>query len=361
MQFGTWIPALGFAGILVLCVLGNVMEMKIGKGDPGITTEVAILLMYVVGALLAVGDRAVAVAVGGAIAILLHLKPEMHTFASRMEREDLKAIMQFALLTFVVLPILPDRSYGPLGAFNPFTAWLLVVLIVGISLAGYLIYRFVGARAGVMAGGLLGGLISSTATTVSYSRLSRMSDGLPASAATVIALASTVMYVRVLILIGVVSSSFLWSAAVPIGALAVLAIVIALLMLRRSTNAPEAPIVHRNPTELKTALAFAALYSVVLLLVAVARQYWGNAELLLIAGISGLTDVDPITVSTAQLVKAGQLHAVLGWKMIVLALVANTVFKAGVAWFLAGRRLFVRLLLPFGVSALAGLAVLLFG
>jgi uncharacterized membrane protein (DUF4010 family) len=170
------------------------------------------------------------------------------------------------------------------------------------------------------------------------------------------------MYARVLILIGVVSRQFLWSAAVPIALMAVFPIAVALWMWRKGADdSIERPVVLRNPTELKTALAFAALYSVVLTLVALAKQYWGSAELLLISGISGLTDVDAITVSTAQLVNANQLQPGFGWKMVVVALIANTVFKAGVAWFLAGRRLFVRLLPPFGISVLAGLVVLLFG
>jgi uncharacterized membrane protein (DUF4010 family) len=306
--------------------------------------------------------------VGGVVAILLHLKPELHSFASRLDRDDLKAIMQFVLVTFVVLPILPDRTYGPLAVFNPFTAWLMVVLIVGISLAGYLAYRFVGPRAGALTGGLLGGLISSTATTVSYSRLAVFSPGVPVAIAVVIVMASAVVFARVLILIGLIDVGFLWVAVLPIAVMGLIPAVLALVMWKRLGPADQ-PVTpppgqtgverHRNPTELKMALGFALLYCAVLLLTAAAKEYWGDRELFLIAGVSGLADVDAITVSTSQLVKAGKLAADQGWKLVVLALVANTIFKASVSALLGGRRLLGRIILPLGFAALTGLVLLL--
>ncbi len=281
LAHGPWIPALGFAAILVIAVLGNVMAIRAGITDPGVTTEVALILMYAVGAYLVVGPLPVGIAVGGVVAILLHLKPELHTIASRLDRDDLKAIMQFVLVTFVVLPILPDRTYGPLAVFNPFTAWLMVVLIVGISLAGYLAYRFLGARAGALTGGILGGLISSTATTVSYSRLAVFSPGLPGAIAVVIVMASAVVFARVLILIGLIDVGFLWVAALPIAAMSVIPAVLALIMWKRlgprHQPLPEHPGEsgaerHRNPTELKMALGFALVYCAVLLLTAAAKD-----------------------------------------------------------------------------------------
>ncbi len=368
LSHGPWIPALGFAGILIVAILGNVMALRAGISDPGITTEVALILMYAVGAYLVVGPLPVGIAVGGVVAILLHLKPELHSIASSLDRNDLKAVMQFVLVTFVVLPILPNRTYGPLAVFNPFTAWLMVVLIVGISLAGYLAYRFLGPRAGALTGGILGGLISSTATTVSYSRLAVFSPGVPGAIAVVIVMASAVVFVRVLILIGLIDVGFLVVAAPAIVAMSVVPAVLAPIMWKRLGPAdqplPQSPGEsgaerHRNPTELKMALGFALIYCAVLLLTAAAKEYWGDRELFLIAGVSGLADVDAITVSTSQLVKVGKLAADQGWKMIVLALIVNTIFKASVCGVLAGRRLFSRILLPLGGAALAGLVLLL--
>ena len=120
------------------------------------------------GAYLVYGEPAVAVALGGAIAVLLHLKDPLHAFASRIGERDIAAIMQFALITLVVLPVLPDRYYGPYETLNPFQIWLMVVLIVAIGLLGYLAYKLFGAREGAVFGGVIGGLVSSTATTVSF-------------------------------------------------------------------------------------------------------------------------------------------------------------------------------------------------
>ncbi|RPI29270.1 MAG: MgtC/SapB family protein [Acidobacteria bacterium] len=366
LTYGPWIPALGFASILVLAILGNLMAMRNGKSDPGVTTEVALILMYAVGAYLVIGPLPVGIAVAGVVAILLHLKPELHDIASRLDRTDVKAIMQFVLVTFVVLPILPNRNYGPLAVFNPFTAWLMVVLIVGISLSGYLIYRFLGPRAGALTGGILGGVVSSTATTVSYSRLAVRSADVPAAFAVVIVMASAVVFGRVLALIGLIDVDFLSVALVPLGLMGIFPALLAVFMWRRvgraetSRSAGETGGQPRNPTELKTALAFGVIYSGVLLLSAAAKEYWGDRELYLIAGFSGLADVDAITVSTAQLVKAGRVSADQGTEMIVLALVVNTLFKAGITWLFAGWRLFSKILLPLGIAAAAGLVVLAF-
>ena len=140
------------------------------------TTEVAILVMYVVGAYLVVGERMVAVAVGATVAVLLQFKPELHGIAARLGDQDLRAIMTFALITCIILPVLPNTTYevvSPLDVLNPFEIWMMVVLMVGISLTGYLVYKFFGRNAGILLGGVLGGAVSSTATTLSYAKRTR--------------------------------------------------------------------------------------------------------------------------------------------------------------------------------------------
>src|SRR5678816_4357410 len=196
-SFGGWIVGAGLIALAGLVVVGNLAKQKKGDLDPGLTTEVAMLLMYGVGAYLVVGHAAAAIAIGGGVAVLLHLKPEMHSLAARIGNADFKAIMQFVLVSFVILPVLPDQAYGPYQVLNPHRIWVLVVLIVGISLAGYMVYKFFGEKAGVMMGGILGGIISSTATTVSYARRSRQAKGSSKLAAQVILIASTVVFVRV--------------------------------------------------------------------------------------------------------------------------------------------------------------------
>lgn len=349
-----WLPAAGLLALTALIALGNFLKLRGGEVDPGQTTEVALLLMYAVGVFLVVGPAPVAIAVGGGVAVLLHLKPEMHRFADRLGETDFRAVMQFALITLVILPVLPDRTYGPYDVLNPREIWLMVVLIVGIGLGGYLAYKLFGDRAGTVLAGLLGGVISSTATTVSYSRRATASPRSSPLAALVIAIAGAVVFARVLLEIAVVAPGFLPVAAPPLGLLlGVFVLVTAVAWLAGAAGEAEMP-EQANPSELKPALVFAFLYALVLLAVAAAREHLGPAGLYGVAALSGLTDVDAITLSTSRLVAGGRLAPETGWRLIVLASLSNLVFKAGVVAVLGPRRLLGRVGLYFGLVAAAG-------
>jgi len=229
----------------------------------------------------------------------------------------------------------------------------MVVLIVALSLAGYVAWKLFGSRAGAVLAGLLGGLISSTATTVSYARRSRGAPELAGLATLVVVIASAVVYVRLAVEIAFVAPRA-WSALAP-PLLAMLGVWAALAAAawwagRRGSVPPPEP---QNPAELKSALAFGALYAGILLAVAFARDHYGAAGLYTVAGLSGLADLDALTLSTARLVAAAQLPAEVGWRAILLGTLANQVFKAGVVALLGDRRFFLRIALLSAV-ALAG-------
>ena len=294
--------------------------------------------------------------------MLLQLKPELHGLARRLGDADLRAIMQFVLLTCIILPVLPNRAYGPFGVLNPFEIWLLVVLIVGMSLGGYIVYKFLGENAGIFLGGVLGGAISSTATTVSYARQVHSGAMASRSSAIVIMIASAVVYVRVLVEITVVAPDFLRTAALPVVGLMALTLAPALLVWlrvrRQSAQMPE----QQNPTQLKTAVVFATLYAVVLLALAGAEKYEhlvGPQGTYFVAAVSGLTDMDAITLSTARMSLRDPAIAEEGWRLIVTASLANLVSKAVIAGLLGGRRLLARLAPLFAVPLAGGLAMLL--
>src|SRR5688572_9783050 len=137
-EFGGWIIAAGLIALALFTFSANRAKLESGQPEPGMTTEVAILLMFAIGAYLMIGRRSIAVAAGGAVLVLLHFKQPLHLFVKRIGEKDLHAIVRLALISLVILPVLPNRTYGPLGVLNPFEIWLMVVLIVGISLAGYL-------------------------------------------------------------------------------------------------------------------------------------------------------------------------------------------------------------------------------
>jgi len=246
--------------------MANIAKLKL-EIDPGLTTEVAALLMFGVGAYVVVGHVEAAVVLAGAVVLLLHLKRPMHRFVAAMGERDFTAVMQFALITLVILPVLPNRGFGPYQVLNPFKVWLMVVVIVAVSLAGYVAYKLVGARAGSLLGGIVGGLVSSTATTLSFARRTRTGSERTAAhgaglAAQVIVVASTVSLARLIVLVAIVAPAQAMAIAAPLGALfAWMTVLSALAWLRsRHDAAGELPEVA-NPAELKSALIFGALFA----------------------------------------------------------------------------------------------------
>jgi uncharacterized membrane protein (DUF4010 family) len=359
LEFGGWVVAAGLLGIAALLAFPALVRIRQPEPDPGTTTAVAVLLMYGVGALLVVlpDQMGVAVAIGGGVAVLLQFKPELHHFAKRLGDEDLKAIMQFVLITCVILPVLPDKAYGPLDVFNPRHAWWMVVLIVGMSLGGYILYKFLGRDAGILLGGILGGAISSTATTVSYARQARADAADLRVPAIVIMIASTVVFVRVLVEIAVVAPGFLSSGAPPVVILMLLTMIPSLWVWHRVRREPAQMPEQKNPTQLTSAVFFAAMYAVVLLALAAAKEYLGNQALYSIAALSGLTDMDAITLSVAGMAKTDAWVARHGWRLIVVASLANLVFKAALVGLLGSPRLLGRIALLYLVPLIGGLAL----
>lgn len=357
---GGWVVAAGLLGVAAATAMGNAARLKEEGSDPGITTEVALLLMYGLGAYTVLGDGATAIVLGGTIAVLLHFKAELHGVVGRLDRRELRAIMQLVLLALVVLPVLPDATIGPFAVFNPREMWLMAVLIVGLSLAGYIALKFRGENAGIVAGGLLGGLISSTATTVGWARRTRERADVSRAAGLVILIASTVVYGRVLVEIAAVARPFLATAAPPILALgAAMALAAAAFWLSSRGRAPVS-LDGQSPADLKTAFTFAAMYVVVLFAVSYAKQRAGTRGLYVVSALSGLTDVDAITLSVARLTGSRQIDPAQGWRLIVVALLSNLVFKGAMAALLGDGRLRRLILVLFGIQLAVGAAVLAF-
>jgi uncharacterized membrane protein (DUF4010 family) len=327
--FGGWLVAAGLLALVAIVVYSNFAKMKSGDIDPGMTTEVAALLLYGLGAYVVIGSMIVAVVVGGAMAVLLHFKKPLHALAGAIGERDMRAIMQFVLLSLVILPVLPHQDFGPYGVWNPFQIWLMVVLIVGISLTGYIAYKFLGAQRGTLLAGVLGGLISSTATTVSYARRTMENTKIVNLAAVVIMIASCISLGRVLIEMAVVAPVAFASMAPPVAAILAVSIIIAVAMFVRQPSRDAQMPEQKNPAELKTAFIFAAIYAIVLVAVAVAKEHFGSAGFYAVAIVSGLTDMDAITLSLARLVESGRTDPSTGWRAILIAAMSNLVFKFG--------------------------------
>ncbi|MCA9108461.1 MAG: MgtC/SapB family protein [Planctomycetaceae bacterium] len=355
-----WVIAAGLLAVAALMVTANVAKLQQDEEDLGMTTEAAALLMFAVGAALGSGLTGPPIMTAGIAAVLLHWKQPLHGLVDRIGERDLKGLIQLTLIALVILPVLPDQTYDPYDVLNPYRIWLMVVLIVGISMVAYVAYRILGARVGAILGGVLGGFISSTATTVSYARQSKDNPDTSAVAALVILIASTIVNVRVLIEIGAVSPQLLKAAILPFSVLLLLMTVECIVLYIPLRKKEPKPPKHDNPAQLKPAIIFGTLYAVILIIVAAAKKHFGDQALYGVAMISGLTDVDAITLSTAKLFKDGLIEAETAWRITLIATMSNLVFKTGAVAFLGNRQLLLYVAVLFGVAFLGSGAVLLF-
>ena len=340
-------PWLLIAGLLA--VAGTIIAAYISKpseplrqaqdreNDPGTTTVIALVLCYGLGAMIWYGLAKLAVMLAIGTTALLYFKPELRGISQKLTRRDLVAVLQFSVLTFIVLPILPDQDFGPYGAFNPHHAWLMVVLISGIGLAGYVALHLVGTRYGAPLLGFLGGLVSSTATTMIYAKHGKSNPVMSNLAASVIVIASMVVLLRLLVVSAVVAYGALPSLLPVLAGGLVFGLMVALYNWRKMSKATELYIPETsNPAELHTAIGFGLLYVIVLLGSAWMADIAGNQGLYAVALVSGLTDVDAITLSSLRLFNLGQLSEQQTVTAITLAFISNLVFKFGMVLFIGG-------------------------
>ena len=360
VQFGWPVLVAGFVGVFGVLAVANFIKLREPVlPEPGQTTEVAALLTFGLGAYLVQGDHPVAFVIAGVTMVLLHLKEPMHRFVAKMGERDMAAIIQFVVISLIILPLLPNRTFGPYNVLNPFDIWRMVVLIVGLSLVGYIVFKIWGDRAGTISGGILGGLVSSTATTVSFARRSKETPDAYRAAVFVIMIASAIAYGRVLIEISAVAPGRLSQMAAPIGAMLGWMIVISFLFYPFKKRANEKIQDPSNPAELKGALFFGALYAIVIFAIEAAKELFAPSAMYGIAIISGLTDMDAITLSTARLVEQNRIDTVNGWRLILAASLANLAFKAAIGLAVGGTRFGLRLAAVFGLGIAGGAGILL--
>jgi uncharacterized membrane protein (DUF4010 family) len=328
--------------------------------DIGLTTAFALVATTLLGGFAVLGDRTITVVAAGVLFLLLYLRDPLHSMVRRLGKEDVRAIATFVLIALVILPVLPDRDMGPFGAINPRTAWMLVVLVVSLSLVGYIAQALLGDRAGTVASGLLGGLVSSTAATVGAARHAREDRNAMGAAATAL-LACGVLPARLMMLVAVVSPVLFQRAAWWLGAIAALTMLGGFVALRR--NGHGAPTTHSkssNPSQLRSALAFAGAFVLIRIVTKATIEHGGVGIFLVAAAVAGITDMDAIAMSTAREVTDGVIDPQLGVRAVLVALLVNTVFKLVVTRVVGGSELF-RLVLPaLGSAALVALAGVMF-
>ncbi len=343
---------------LILLLWASLLASSMRGVEEGITTEVTALLVPLFGAMMIWNQPAVAAALGVITALILALKPRLHGAARRMSAEDLRATLEFSIITAVVLPLLPNEGFGPFGVLNPFQIWLLVVFISGIGFLGYVLMKYLGPERGIGITGLLGGLVSSTATTLSFAGRSKTNAGLSTVLAQGILLASCVMFPRVLIEVAVVNPGLVRQVVVPLVAMLIAGVIAVYILWRRGRAEDEVDhggVELSNPLRLKTAITFGLVFAVVLVAVEAANEYFGSAGVYIASILAGITDVDSITLSVSNLSLKGMLDARVAAIAIILATIMNTIAKAVMAMVLGTPRLRRLVSRAFGFVVLAGL------
>ncbi len=306
-----------------------------GAASPvGSTTFAATLLTICVGALVTWQRREEAVLISAITVVLLGLKHTIHAWTRAFTDADIRATLQFVAITGVILPLVPDQAYGPFGGFNPYSTWMMVVLISGVGFAGYVLMRLLDTRSGIFLTSLLGGLASSTATTLAFSKQSRDDPKNSVNYAMAVAIACSVMPPRVLIVLSFINVDLGRRLIVPFALmLAPTVVYVAWVWWRGRAEKPAAtqPAI-RNPLSLLTAIKFAGLYAVITFLVKAAAHFDQlKGGLLPLSFVSGLTDVDAISLSIAGSLNSGTLASHLAAQGVVMAAVANSVLKGGLA------------------------------
>jgi uncharacterized membrane protein (DUF4010 family) len=358
---GQWLMMFGFAAVAGFGLVSYFRGFDIGH--TGITTEVVFLVAFMLGAMVYWDLLFVAAPLTVVVILLLTFKPNLQTFAARVDREDILAALEFAVVWIIVLPLLPNQTYDPLDVLNPREIWVMVVLVSGINLASYILSQAYGARRGIGLTGVLGGMVSSTVVTFQFSRRSsnEPEQHLARLFALAIVIASTGMFVRVVVLTLILNTSLGIDLILPMLAGGVVmglgAIWFAFQARREQTEQiePSASTV-RSPFALRPALQFGLMFAIVLLASKAAQVYLGETGTYLSSTIGGIAGLDAVALSMAKLASTS-VSPLIAMRSVTLGAAANTIFKGIIATMLGTGAVRKQVLPLFLLSAAASLAV----
>jgi uncharacterized membrane protein (DUF4010 family) len=351
-EAGEILFAVAFLAFVVLMVISHIAEARVSK-DYGITTLIAALITFVLGALAVRGHHVIAAMGAVVTTILLSLKPLLHGWLQRIEAAELAAALKLLLVSVVILPVLPNQGYGPWQALNPYEIWWLVVLMATISFAAYCAVKVAGAEKGILLTGFLGGSVSSTAVTIHLARLAGTVKQQRILAAGVL-VASATMFIRVLLVATIVNHELFRPLSRPLFLMAFIVFgFAAFYSVRQRGRTAIGPLQLRNPVELLQATQFGALLAFVLLLTKAIQAWLGHTGIYLLAGISGLADVDAITISLSRMAGT-DLPLQVSALGVMLTTIVNTITKSILVMFIGGRTMTLQVAWPLVISLVVG-------
>jgi len=328
----------------------------------GITTELAELAIFLLG-YLCLTQRVLSAALAITLALILERKTQLHRIALQtISEQEYGDILKYLALVFVLYPLLPKGAYGPLQFFEPRKIWLFVILVSGISFIGYFLTKFVGPGKGLQLSAVVGGLASTTASTAAISRAVPENARAAVSLAGATLLANCILFPRTLIILLAVSPQLAKKSLPMLSAMLVVGALASWMLGRREAGAaaPKMPRVFKNPFTIGPALRLGVAFTVILFLIKAGKQYFGSSGQLVASGISGLIDVDPVSLSLGSSVNTGGTPISQALFAILVAIAANSVFKTGLAVGSRNSAFYLRVAAGFGLMLVAGAVVLYF-
>jgi uncharacterized membrane protein (DUF4010 family) len=359
----TFLPyfSLVTAGIVGLLLVAAYTLNSISSPEKGLTTEFAAIVTFIIGSMLNFIPPIFPVFIAIIVLFILNIKDKIQEYQQAISKQDLGAAILFLVMTFVILPILPDKAIDPMGLINLHRIWVMVVLVAGISFFGYIAIRLLGSKHGIGVAGLFGGLVSSTAVAMSMARRIHENGFLAKNLAIGIALASSMMLIRAGLEIWVINPELTRPFILPIivGSLVGYGYIGVLYVTSKHENIPQ-NIEFKNPFSLKEALIMGLLFGATLALITLANRYLGDSGVYAVAAVSGIADVDAIILSLSSLAKNG-LSSTTAYYAILIAILSNTFAKMALVFFLGTvplfRYVFIYYLISIGSFMLTALII----
>ena len=354
-----FVPWIFIVGFVILASIVLTTYIFAAYDSHGITTEITSLLGYLYGSLVWWQMTKLAAALTIITVLLLAIKKPLEHLTKQIAQQDIIAALQFGIITLIILPILPDQTFGPLNVLNPHSIWLMVVLIAGINFIGYLLIKILHSQQAISIAGLIGGIASSTAVTLGFSRRSKTQQDFGQEFAIGIILASTVMFIRVLVEAFTINPQVGQLLIAPIVIICVVAVVgcIFILLSKRKKQknilSEKENVVVANPFELWSAIQFGLLFGLIIFITKAAQVFFGTTGIYLSSIITGMSDVDPITLSLSKLAREN-LNYTIAARGIIMAALSNTGVKGMIT--LTGSPKLYRYVLPiFGAMIAVGI------
>ena len=356
--FSPWVYFAFFLGVSLLIAVSYWFTAT--QGDHGATTEFSSLLVFVLGSMTLIGMIEISLMITVLILLVLSSKFRIKTIVGKITAEEMYDFIRFVVIALLIFPFLPDKTYGPYDVLNPKEIGWVIILTSGLGLVGYILTKFLGAKRGILLGGILGGMVSSTAVTWIYAKKSKENEALSASCATAILAASSIMFVRVGIWTSIFSQDLFIKLlpAIALIFLAAIGITLFIFFKRQNKTDEDAEIPLKKPLDLQGALVFGVIYSLILLLVSYANENLGSSGTIISSAVAGFSDIDAITISMSKLAESS-LDLTIAAIAVLVASISNTLVKMGIGIYAGSAALRKNLLIGYGTMFLVALTTLI--